>query len=184
MAMQRAGWNVADQKRIVPLIRQILYTIISRPYPNAPVSSLFLFGRAQDLAFEKLVEGGRLGNRHHVRFWATGYDTSKPLSRTSIHWQRRRLPSSDEDVLWVGAASLDVGLTLIRHNFQISHMIDPDTDKERSFIIDQLQSIKLIKQRTDITLRKAYRLSNRVWRGYLQTDGTMTIVELDAARLR
>jgi hypothetical protein len=184
MAMQRAGWNVADQKRIMPLVRQIIYTIVNRPYPNAPVSSLFLFGRAQDLAFEKLVEGGRLGNRHHVRFWTTGYDNSKPLSRTSIQWEHRHRPSNEENVLWVGAASLDVGLTLIRHNLQISHMIDPDTDKERVFIVNQLQHIGLVKQQTNITLRKAYRLSNRVWRGYLQTDGTMTIIELDATHLR
>ncbi len=183
VAMQRAGWHQADPHHVFPLLRQIISTLVNQPYKNAPVSSLFLFGRSQDVAFEKSVEGRR-GSRHHVRFWATSYDAHKPLNREAIYWQNRHAPSTDESVLWVGAASLDSGITLIRHNFQISHMIDPDTDSERALILDQLTAAGLVKRLATVTLRRAYRLRNRVWRGYLQTDGKMIIAELKLAQLR
>jgi hypothetical protein len=178
LAMERAGWYTADTHSLLPLIRQILSTLLNHSYKTAPVSSLYLFGRVQDIAFELPVKG-KVGGRHHVRFWSTTYNPRIPLSTASIHWQGAKQSRSLGDrTLWVGAASLDAGLMLIRHNFQISHMIDPDTDSEREFIVHQLRSAELIQTTRTITLGKAYRLVNRVWRGYLQTDGKMTIVQL------
>lgn len=70
-AMERAGWYVADPHRIRHLPRQVLSVVSGWPYPNAPVSNLYLFGRKQDIAFEIPLEGST--GRHHVRFWATTY---------------------------------------------------------------------------------------------------------------
>jgi len=47
-----------------------LSTVYGWHYSNAPVSTLYLFGRKQDIAFEIPIEGVA-GGRHHVRFWAT-----------------------------------------------------------------------------------------------------------------
>jgi hypothetical protein len=69
MAMEAAGWRLADRKTPFNVLRQIFAVLMFQAYPSAPMSTLYLFGRRQDLAFEKEIEGGR-GNRHHVRFWA------------------------------------------------------------------------------------------------------------------
>ncbi|HTB48551.1 MAG TPA: LssY C-terminal domain-containing protein [Verrucomicrobiae bacterium] len=176
-AMEQAGWHVADPHTFRYVVRHIACTIFGWPYKRAPMSNLYLFGRKQDIAFEIQLAGGR-GNRHHVRFWATTYADKRPLSFQSIHWHHRRSHIQSDNLLWVGAASLDIGMALIRHNLQITHMIDPDTNQERELIVQQLHDQNMVKQVETVDLGKPYRLINRAWSGYLQTDGNMAIVSL------
>lgn len=181
-AMEQAGWYVADPHRGYYVLRHILSIILNWPYPNAPMSNLYLFGRRQDLAFEIPLEGTVAGGRHHVRFWATTFQDKQKLTVRSIHWHHRRSHVRGDNLLWVGAASLDVGLGFIRHNLQITHMIDPDTDQERELILSQLRKCKLVKKIDTIELGKPYRLINRVMSGHLHTDGRMSIVYLKSAK--
>jgi len=176
-AMEQAGWHMADPHRGHYIIRHILSTVYGWSYPNAPVSSLYLFGRKQDIAFEIPIDGTS-GNRHHVRFWATTYESQRPLSFRSIHWHHRQAHVQGDNLLWVGAASLDVGLGYIRHNLQITHMIDPDTNRERELIVGQFKTCKLVKTVETVELRRPYRLINRVISGYLHADGKMAIISL------
>lgn len=175
--MQDAGWLVADPHSLQNVIHLVLTTFLKRSYPNAPVSSLYLFGRKQDIAFEAQPNGSS-STRHHVRFWATTYDDKKKFSIKTIHWHNRSKHIFGDNLLWVGAASKDVGVSIIRHNFQPSHMIHPDTDKERELIVNQVQKIGLAKKIDMIKLDNPYKLVNRVWRGSLHSDGKMKIVTL------
>jgi hypothetical protein len=177
-SMEQAGWYVADPHRLRYMIREGLSTVYGWHYPNAPVSSLYLFGRKQDIAFEIPVEGVAGGGRHHVRFWATTYEDKEPLSIHSIQWQHRRKRVYGDNLLWVGAASLDVGVNFVRHNLQLTHMIDPDTNKERELIVEQLRAQKLAKKVSTVKLGEPYRLINRVISGSLHTDGRMAVVSL------
>jgi hypothetical protein len=178
--MQKAGWYVADATTWGNSLRQIVSTLVGRTYSNAPVSKLYLFGRRQDIAFEIPVEGSGIANRHHVRFWATTHDDSGPLNVNSIHWHHQhREQLSAHNLLWVGAASLDVGIAPIRHNLQITHMIHPDTNRERDLITKQLQTAGMVQKTEEIKLGRPYQLINRALRGYLQTDGIMRIIYLD-----
>lgn len=176
--MERSGWHVADPHTPRHLARHVLSTLFGWSYPTAPVSSLYLFGRHQDVAFEIPIEGAGVGNRHHVRFWATTYEDKKRLTVRSIHWHHRRAHVQGENLLWVGAASLDTGIAPIRHNLQLTHMIHPDTNQERQLIVSQLKAAGLVGKVVTIKLGDPYRLVNRVWRGYLQTDGKMAVVHL------
>jgi hypothetical protein len=83
-----------------------------RPDPEAPVSSLFVLGRKQDLAFEQEA-GSSAAQRHHVRWWqAPGLDAAgRPL--------------------WIGNATFDIGAGLSHRTGQITHHIDADIDAER-----------------------------------------------------
>jgi hypothetical protein len=177
-AMEQAGWHVADPPRWRNLLREALSTVYGWHYPNAPVSNLYLFGRKQDIAFGIPIEGAAAGSRHHVRFWATTYGEKRPLSIHTIDWHHRREKLLGENLLWVGAASLDVGVNFIRHNLQLTHMIDPDTDQERELIVTQLRKQKLTERVKIIKLGEPYRLINRVIRGSLHTDGRMAVVTL------
>ncbi len=182
-SMEKAGWHVADPRSIRNNIREMLSATYGWHYPTAPVSSLYLFGRKQDIAFQIPVEGVTGGGRHHVRFWATTYQDKQPLSIHTIQWQHRREHVYGDNLLWVGAASLDDGINFIRHNLQLTHMIDPDTDKERELIVKQLKSKKLAGSVQTIKLGEPYRLINRVISGSLHTDGHMEVVSLKEKRL-
>lgn len=183
-AMHRAGWEVADDHTIRNIIKEVFTIIFRIPYPTTPMSTLYLFGRHQDIGFEIQIEDRR-GYRHHVRFWATTYDKDVPLtSSDNIHWFPRKALKQHEGerLLWLGAASKDVGLALIRHNAQFTHMIHPNTNAERDLIVDQLQ-IDGAKLKASIRIMNAYTLVNRAWRGYLDTDGVLKVVALPDSRL-
>ena len=122
-AMLDAGWIEADPLDLRSGWRIITASVLRRSYPSAPVSSLFVFGKKQTLAFEQEVAGNPL-QRHHVRFW------SCPEG-----W---KLPGGF-DVDFVGAATFDrrVGLSLF--TFQITHKIAANTDTERDWVVAALQ---------------------------------------------
>lgn len=180
-ALEKAGWHKADPRSLRSMARYAMSILFDWPYPTAPVSSLFLFGRHQDIAFQIPIEDSS-GGRHHVRFWATTFESKQPLTARAIHWQNREAHVQGDNLLWIGAASLDVGLAPIRHNFQITHMIHPDTNQERELIVSQLKSAKLVRSTSTVTLGQPYRLVNRAWRGYLHTDAKMTVVTLKNIR--
>src|SRR5690606_6563434 len=80
-------------------------TVLKRPDDQAPVSSLYLFGRKEDTAFEKQV-GPDPRQRHHVRFWKT--DKNDPDGRP----------------VWIGSAAFDVSVGISHRTGQITHHID------------------------------------------------------------
>ena len=175
-AMEKAGWYLADPHAGKYLVRHGLSILFGWVYEKAPVSSLYLFGRKQDLAFEIPLDAGN--GRHHVRFWATTYRGGQKLTVRSIHWHHRRSHIQGDNLLWVGAASMDIGIAPIRHNLQITHMIHPDTSRERELIVSQFRAARLVETTQSIKLDNPYRLVNRAWRGYLHTDGLMTVIYL------
>ncbi len=176
-AMEQAGWLVADQYNLKNVVHMIISVALEQPYLTAPMSGLYLFGRKQDIAFE-LPRGDSPLHRHHIRFWATTYTQKERLSVRSIHWNHRQTHVYGESLLWVGAASRDVGLNFIRHNLQVTHMVAPDTNKERQLIVRQLKAAGTVQRVETITLGRPYRLINRALRGSLHTDGKMAIISL------
>lgn len=176
--MTAAGWHMADKLTLRTAFRMGLSTVYNWNYPRGPVSSLFLFGRMQDLAFQMPVEGGDSSCRHHVRFWAASYTPGKKLSVHSIHWQNRQAHVRDDKLLWVGAASRDIGVTFIRHTAQFTHLVDSDTNAERDLIVDQLQDAQLATIDRTVKLDEPYTLLSMGWRSRLETDGRMSIMNI------
>lgn len=179
-AMESAGWLVAD-KHTVKNLAHMLYSVIFRqPYSTAPMSSLFLFGRKQDIGFEIQIEAAR-GHRHHVRFWASNVEAPEEFLHHTRFWRRFYRPQrgSPQRQLWVGAASKDIGFAPIKHNAQLTHMIDPDTNSERDLIVHSLKKAKrLSNTRVVEVTKRPYSLPNRAFRGQLFSDGRLTICQL------
>jgi hypothetical protein len=175
--MEKAGWYQADPHTIVNMTRQILSITLGWSYPTGPMSGLYLFGRKQDIGFEIPTDAGG-SSRHHVRFWATTFEGKKKLSARSIHWHHRKAHILGDELLWVGAASLDIGIVPIKHNWQLTHMVDPDTNQERELIVSGLKAKKLVSKTETLKLGDPYRLVNRTWRGELHTDGFMKVIWL------
>jgi len=118
-AMIAAKWDPADPLTFRSSVRIAVDSVFRRPDTNAPVSTLELFGRKQDLAFEQPV-GDSPRQRHHVRFW---------------HWDR--LQEGRE--VWFGAVTFDERVGLSHTTGQVTHHIGPDLDGERDRLIASLQ---------------------------------------------
>src|SRR5207247_3095938 len=56
-AMTAAGWDPADPLNFRSSVRIVVDTVLRKPDDKAPVSNLYLFGRKEDLAFEKPFVG-------------------------------------------------------------------------------------------------------------------------------
>lgn len=75
-AMLAAGWDPADPITLKSSLEIAEDTVLRRTYDDAPVSNLYLWGRKQDLAFEKPV-GHDPRERHHVRWCAPNGSTTR-----------------------------------------------------------------------------------------------------------
>jgi len=118
-AFPAAGWHPADPITLRSSLGIAESVVLDRPDPDAPVSTLELFGRKQDLAFEQDL-GRSARERNHVRFWRTDLtdDGGRPV--------------------WIGAATFDRGVGLSHTTGQITHHIAPDIDAERDRLMDDL----------------------------------------------
>jgi hypothetical protein len=128
-AMFAAKWFPADPITLKSSLRIAAGTVFHRAYDDAPVSSLNLFGRKQDLAFEQPI-GSDPRRRHHVRFWRCEQldDEGRPM--------------------WIGAATLDRSVGLSHATGEITHHISADVDSERDKILDDV--------RTSVGLARSY----------------------------
>ncbi|HXQ64065.1 MAG TPA: LssY C-terminal domain-containing protein [Steroidobacteraceae bacterium] len=118
-ALAACGWEPADAVTLAAALRIATDSVAHRPYGTAPVSSLYFWGRRQDLAFEQMI-GGDPRRRHHVRFWKSAQvdDDGRPL--------------------WVGAATLDTRAGVSHRTGQITHHIDAAIDQERDKLLADL----------------------------------------------
>ena len=161
-AMQQAGWHRAEPITLTSTRKMITSTIRRKSYPTAPVSSLFLFGNQQDLAFQQEVDGNP-AQRHHVRFW-----------KTPRGWY---LPGG-HIVDWLGAATYDTNVGFSLFTLQITHKIAEDTDIERDYVTTSIS-----KQVPNAHMNTIKRFST----GYhhrngggdrIKTDGNLPIITL------
>ena len=136
-AFARAGWVAADPLGLKSSWGMAVSFIFNRPYPSAPFSTLYLFGRKQDIGFQKAIDGSPR-KRHHIRFWALNPDRAAEAD-TPAFWLNADRPPLDERVLWVGAGTRDTGLSFTAFTFQFTHATDFDTNAERDFVLGELK---------------------------------------------
>jgi len=129
-AFARIGWRRADPLSPRDDARLALAAVGRRSYPTAPVSHLYLFGRAEDVAVEH--ELGAVSRRDHARFWDT----------------TRRDPKTGLD-LYIGDASQDVAVKVLRDKKGLpsgtTHRINGNVDAERNTIVGLLRKAGLVK---------------------------------------
>lgn len=156
-AMRAAGWTPADPIGMRSGLRDVASILFDRPYPSAPVSTHFLYGRAQDIAFQRAV-GRSPRRRHHVRLWAIG--------------------DPNRATLWVGAATFDRTMGLSRFTGELMHHIDPDVDAEReTLLVDLARAGRIAAREYHDGPRGAMRGKNGGGDPYF-TDGKIAVAEL------
>jgi hypothetical protein len=136
-AFAALGWSEADRLNLASSWGMVRAFVLNSPYPTAPFSTLYLFGRGQDIGFQKAIDNSPR-NRHHVRFWALSLTRAESTWGEANFWLNTDRPSDKETAIWVGAGTRDTGLSLTRLSFQITHATDSDTNTERDYIIAEL----------------------------------------------
>lgn len=141
-AFEKIGWQKADKLTIKSSLKIIDTFIRNKPYDKAPFSSLFLFGRKQDIGFQQPIDNSPR-KRHHVRFWAT--NTKKIEDPLDIKfWKKKQKIKQDEALIWIGSGSEDIGFAFTKLTYQLSHKVNPNVDLERKYILTKLKDGKCI----------------------------------------
>jgi hypothetical protein len=165
-AMVRAGWTRADELTIRSSWRIVVSSVLRRPYPEAPVSSLFLFGQRQAFAYQQEVDGNP-AQRHHVRFW-----------RVPDGW---RLPGGFE-VQWLAAATYDKAVGISLFTLQVTHRVDADIDLERDYVVDTVRyAVPDASLRVIADYSSAFTTRNGGG-DVVRTDGRLPILDLTSLR--
>ena len=136
-AFAMLGWSEADRLGVASSWRMVQAFVLNSPYPTAPFSTLYLFGRGQDIGFQKAIDNSPR-KRHHIRFWALNETRVDQDWGAADFWKSTDRPGDNDRVLWVGAGTRDTGLSLTRLSFQITHATDSDTNAERDYIVAEL----------------------------------------------
>src|SRR5713101_6841015 len=125
-AFEAAGWRLADKSVEEAVINVVLVTYQKKDYLQMPMSTLYLFNRAQDFGYEQAEAYSVVASRHHFRLWKAPFTWNGQL-------------------VWVGAGTHDIGFEKDERNGKVTHKIDPAVDSERDYISETLGKTGKIK---------------------------------------
>lgn len=180
-AMARAGWYEADKGTLKNDLREAYALLFDKPYPTAPFSKLYLFGRPFDIGFQ--IPYGKNKSprqRHHVRFWRLH---DKPGIADDAHYrywfERIKHLFGRRRTIWIGAAIDDVHPVGIRwRNLQFTHGNHPEHTLERDFIINSLKEVGTVKVITDLKDGEPFKMRSQNIGTSFVVDGYIKVVTL------
>lgn len=117
-SLSRSGWSFTHRITVRSIGREIGAAVTGSSYAVAPVSSLYVFGRKQDVALQRARHS--IAQRNHMRLWLAPF----------------RFESRS---VWVGQVSRDIGIkaTLKSPTFT-THVIDAQVDTTREYLLHSL----------------------------------------------
>ncbi len=154
-SFQQAGWLIPDPITLQTSEKIAVASLTHKRYPTAPVSNLYVFGRVQDLAFEKSTND--VANRGHIRLWKTGTLIGRQL-------------------VWIGQASYDSGIELSGTNHLPTHHIAPTVDLERNAVGADLGKTGLVKEEADAAFTPPIVYARNGGGDYYASDGDVLVI--------
>lgn len=160
-ALSSSGWTFTEAITVDSVRRMVGAAIAEKSMLTAPVSSLYAFGRKQEIALQR----GRsnISQRNHMRLWLA------PLR-------------CEGQPVWVGQVSRDIGVKLTRKSPTFTtHVIDPVVDESREYLlhsllfheaVDRFAFVRGVGEATDASTR-----TNLTGDPYI-TDGMRLVVWL------
>jgi hypothetical protein len=155
-AFKQAGWSEAKKLGTKSAVGTVRAMAIDNAYGDAPVSQLYLFGRPEDLAFEKMLD--TFMKRHHLRLWRT------------------LATAPDGREIWLGASTHDIGLDI--HFGVVSHAIDTILDAERAKVGADLVVGGLVAAERLVSRPNPLVEGKTATGGTWKTDGQLLVIEL------
>jgi hypothetical protein len=122
-AFIRAGWDETETVTQASAWKTMKSFMSGGEYRYSPISSLYVFGRPQDVAFQKAREN--IHERNHLRLW---------MSRATY----QGLP------VWIGQISRDIGVRFTTKTIT-THKIDPHVDETREYLLENLAYAQSLK---------------------------------------
>jgi hypothetical protein len=158
-ALEAANWHLADVDSKEAGLKAILDAYERKEYLEMPMSHLYLFDRTQDFGYEQAQPYAVVASRHHFRLWKAPF-------------------TSSGEILWVGAATHDIGFEKDVRTGHLTHKIDPDVDRERENLAASLNQSGRVKD-MDYYLppNPVLEAKNASGGGY-HSDGRMLVVIL------
>ena len=154
---EEAGWTRALPMGTKADMKALLALANRHGYAPAPVSLLELEGRQPDIVFEK--QNNTLAKRHHVRFWA-------------------RAESLDGRLLFLGAATHDIGIFFATEQKTFTHRIDTRVDRERDKIVTDLEFTGRVASWTLVERPGVPRSDQNAAGDRIETDGRLAVLVL------
>jgi len=156
-----AGWVVVDADVKGALIAGAIASLSKQSYVTLPMSQLFLFKRPQDFGWAHAEPIKVAASRHHLRIWHAPFDAGGSM-------------------LWIGAATHDIGFERDRRNNGITHKIDSQIDLERSYVEQTLTQTGLVESYTYVWPKDLLWEAKTATGGSFYSDGGVLVLKLSA----
>jgi hypothetical protein len=157
--LTKAGWFPTDANPTDAVLNGLLATLGRKSYMAVPMSTLYLFGRPQDLAYARAEAITVAATRNHMRLWKTN-------------------ETVDGLPLWVGSATHDNGFEKDQRTGGVTHHIDPDIDQERDFIVSSFISAGAAKAAAFVTPSNPVGAAKTATGGSFHSDGRIAVILL------
>jgi LssY-like putative type I secretion system component LssY len=162
-AMQKvfttAGWVKVDADVKGTLLHGIIGSLSKESYLTMPMSPLYLFGRQQDYGWAHAEPISVVASRNHLRVWKAAFTVNGTM-------------------VWVGAATHDVGFERDQRNNGVTHKIDPDIDLERDFVQKTLSSTGLVVEISHFLPENPMKEARTATGGSFHSNGQVLILRL------
>jgi len=154
-----AGWVHVDANVNATILAAAIASFSKESYLTMPMSVLYLFGRPQDYGWAHAEPITVVASRNHLRIWKAPFTVNGQM-------------------LWVGAATHDIGFERDQRNDSITHKIDPDIDLERNYVEKTLGSTGLVSQVTHFTPEHALKEAKTATGGSFHSNGQVLVLQL------
>jgi hypothetical protein len=156
-----AGWVEARSLGVKSGLVTALQALRKSGYSEAPFSLLQLEGKDPDYEYQKDLN--TVAKRHHLRIF-----------RREETWRGH--------TVWVASATHDIGIGVGRKGTQWYHLIDPEIDRERQKIADDLLFTGVATGYSLVERPAAPTRAGNATGDELRTDGRMMVLHLTGER--
>jgi hypothetical protein len=158
-AFQSAGWVKVDSTKQDAVVHGLIETLQHKAYLEVPMSTLYLFGRPQDLSYARADPIMVAAERHHLRVWKSSEMVNgKPL--------------------WVGSSTHDIGFERDQRDNGVTHKIDPQIDKERDFLEQSFAAAGNLQTAAYVTPTDPLTTAKTATGGSFESDGRIVVLIL------
>jgi hypothetical protein len=157
---QTAGWVHVDADVKATFLHGFLESMSKDSYLTMPMSQLYLFGRPQDYGWAHAEPIQVVASRNHLRVWKAPFEINGQM-------------------VWVGAATHDIGFERDQRNNGLTHKIDPDIDLERNYVEKTLTSTGLVSEVEHYLPDNPLKTAKTATGGEFHSDGHVLILKLN-----
>jgi hypothetical protein len=157
-----AGWVKVDADVKATILAGALASFSKESYLTMPMSPLYLFGRHQDYGWAHAEPITVVASRNHLRIWKAPFTVNGQM-------------------LWIGAATHDIGFEKDQRNNGLTHKIDPDIDLEKDYVEKTLSSTGLVTEVTHFLPQNPLQEAKTATGGSFHSNGQVLVMKLSNA---